>query len=167
MDDKQMKQGSFNKTLIAALPLVLLASVAASGDDLVELNEVSIDYKDYFAGGYDPLITGNGIGDRGLGKGIELNVNTDVLSVFFFNNRVHTMTDEITSGNGAGQFRTVGWQFQLGLRVSKMFPLDIYYEHHSQHLLDTPGVQHFPVNDSVGLKLTLFSKRRREALIPW
>ncbi len=164
MDDTTKKQGRFCYYLIAALSPLLLGAGVATGDNLVQLKEVAVDYKDFVSGGYDPLINSNGLLGREMGTELNLTLDTDVLSVFYFNNRIHGMTDELP-GVGPGQFRTVGWQFQYGLRLSPA--LDIYYEHHSQHLLDTPGISHYPVNNSIGVKLILFTTGRREALIPW
>ncbi len=139
--------------------LVLMAFLAGhvGAAEPFELNEVHIHYRDFFPNGHDPLITQNGLPNRGLGKELNLRVNTDVLTYGYWNNLVHSMTDEDAATGANGQFRTVGWNFQLGLHATRW--LDIEYEHYSQHLLDYDRRdQHFPVQDSIGIKLYLFRK---------
>jgi hypothetical protein len=87
-----------------------------------------------------------------MGKQIDLNVNADILTYGFWENRVHSMTDETV--DGPGQFRVVGWNYRIGVHVSKY--LDVYYEHFSRHLLDTTYPTAFPVQDSFGIKLRIF-----------
>ena len=52
---------------------------------------------------------------------------------------------------------------KLGIRLGR--GLDIEYEHHSQHLLDsTYPYQRFPVEDSIGVKLHLFRNSSHDTI---
>lgn len=148
---------------LISLFLILVSSVQAGEFHLVELDEVKIQYKDFFPGGSDPLITQNGLPNRTLGKELNFILNSNVLDYGFFNNTVHSMTDEIINSGGRGQFRTVAWSFQFGVRLSTF--LNVAYAHRSEHLLDTVYSQgHFPVNDALLFEIIFFSKQKRETL---
>lgn len=142
---------------------ILFAQLAEARDwKLMELKEASATYKDFFPGGSDPLITQNGLPNRTLGQEVALNLNVDLLQVLYFNNRVHGGTDEIKSADGLttgrGQFRTVGWEFELGVRISDY--INISYYHHSQHILDYDPGRRFPVQDALQLKIFFFRDQR-------
>lgn len=91
-------------------------------------------------------------------EGLAINFDLDLIGPLYWNNTVHATTDP-------GQYRAVGWLFEFGLRPSMYFPrgwdgLEIYYEHHSQHVLDAkhPWMK-FPVNDSVGFRWVIMGRR--------
>ena len=153
---------AFFGMFILGLVSTLLSECRA---EFIELDKLSVEYRDYFDGGSDPLITNNGIPNRTLGKGLDFNLDTNIFSVLYWNNKVHSMTDEIVNSGGKGQFRAIGWKFDLGVRATPY--LNIYYRHHSQHLLDASLPYHFPVNDSVGIELIIFSKNKKESILPW
>jgi hypothetical protein len=142
---------------LVCLILGALALFASRGDaaewKLLELKDATIEYKDFLPGGYRATLNGNGLVDRTLGKEVVLYLNADLFRYFYFNNRVHGGTDQVV-GTTRGQFRDVGWNFQLGFRPTKF--LSLQYEHHSQHMLDyaTPG--RFPVEDSIGFQIHFF-----------
>lgn len=151
-------------TIVTVSAVVLLvASTIAARAAFIELKEVSADYKSFFPGGSDPLITDNGQPNRGLDKEISLGINTDIANFLYFDNVVHGRTDNI-KGTNSGQFRTVGWNFKFGIRVSRT--IEFGYWHHSQHLLDTEyKYGHFPVEDGIQLKIYLYrSSTYREPL---
>lgn len=136
----------------------LLLSQCAKADGL---EQVYINYKQFTPGGTSYLITNNGIPDRSLDKGISIHFDTTFLSYLYWNNIIHAGTDKNSAGSG--QFRTVGWNFQLGVRLARW--LDFQYEHHSQHILDHNGPNHFPVEDSFGINVYLYrTKGVRESL---
>lgn len=160
------------KALVAFIILTLLfvfslgefiKSVHAGEFNLVELDEVKLQYKDFFPGGSDPLITQNGLPDRTLGKEVNFILNTNVLDYGFFNNTVNSKTDEIINSGGRGQFRSVAWSFQLGIRLATF--LNVSYAHKSEHLLDHVYSQgRFPVNDSIMFEMIFFSKQKQQTL---
>jgi hypothetical protein len=125
---------------------------------LFELKEVSVEYKDFFPGGYRPTLNGNGLDNRTLGKEVVLRLDVDLGRYFFFNHRVHGGSDEIIEGDsGRGQFRDVGWNFLIGARIASF--LTVQYEHHSQHMLDHASPTRFPVEDSLGFTLFFYRDR--------
>lgn len=137
--------------------LALLFSLPAHAFEMFTLQRVDIDYKAYAAGGHDPIIQDSGLQNREANKYVSLSVDTTVLHYFFFRSLVHGTSDQPIVGEGSGQFRTVGWQYQLGLYVTDF--LTVQYEHHSQHLLDYSGINHFPVENSFGFTLKLYESK--------
>lgn len=118
---------------------------------VITLSEVSLDYRWFKPGGTDPLMSYNGLANKEPGGQVDLNVNMDVLDYLYFNNTVHSMIDRDIGGQ-YGQFRLIGWHFQVGMHLSQY--CDIYMDHFSQHLLDTTyALGHFPVTDGFGVKV--------------
>ncbi len=121
---------------------------------LIELRETTIAYRSFLPGGSDASITDNGLSNKTLGEEVNLHVNVDFARYFYLNNRVHGTTDkDATTGEG-GQFRMIGWNYSLGVRLSSY--LNVEYEHHSQHALDHTLPRHFPLEDSIGFKLFIY-----------
>lgn len=121
---------------------------------LIRIGEVSLGWNLFQPGGVDPLINYSGLEGKEPGQQLDLNINMDLLGVLYFNNVVHSMIDRDIGGSD-GQFRTVGWHFQWGIHLSQY--LDIYYEHFSQHLLDTTyQFGHFPSVNSIGAKVFFY-----------
>lgn len=145
-----MKAALIGWTLFCAFSLARMAE--ASEWHLLELQDVYANYKQFLPGGRDPLITENGLPGRLMDKELNLHVDMDVLKYGYWHNMVHSMTDEDV--NGHGQFRLVGWNFQLGVHLGSY--LDVQYEHFSQHLLDASLPYGFPVQDSIGIVLHLY-----------
>jgi hypothetical protein len=81
----------------------------------------------------------------------------------FWRNDVHT--EQLLDG----RVKTVGWHWTLGIRIPRLRS-ELFHEHHSQHVLDQRPVQRdgtdlpqgfrkFPVEDSYGIRITLFDRR--------
>ena len=156
------------KTNIGLFILILFGLVLAcrseAGDlGVLELREVSVDFKQFFDGANYPLITNNGLG-QALDKELNLNIKTDILNYFYWDSTIHSMTDKRLYSDKAGQFRLIGLEFGFGLRVSST--LEVGYYHYSQHLLDAEFPWHFPVVDAVQVKIYLYRDKapRREPL---
>lgn len=147
-------------TLFAVL-LYLGAPSEANG--LLELQQVDITYRSFFPGGVDPLITENPyLPGRNMGKELNLAVNMDLLEYLYWNNTVHSMTDE--GNDGSSQFRMVGWEFGLGVdfrRFGLGLPFSVGYYHFSRHTLDIATPNHFPVCDSLELRIYLYERKSR------
>lgn len=134
-------------------PLLALLLISSSGQcDWLDLNSLSIDYVHYTPKGRSPLVTNNGLPDRELGDQMGINLELGVTPYFYWANRVHGTSDRDTV-NGGSQFRAVGWQLELGARVVPQ--VDIFYHHHSQHVLDYAYPAGFPVEDGVGFRLRI------------
>jgi hypothetical protein len=151
------KRAAFLLALLSASILLyaMLLPEAKADFKLLELHELSMGYKQFGPGGSDPLLTQNGLG-HDQDKEIELLMNTSLLKFIYWNNRVHAGTDKDIDGHG--QFRTVGWQFQFGVHLSSY--LDVQYEHHSQHVLDYTEPFHFPVQDSIGIRIYFYRDQK-------
>lgn len=129
-------------TGLAALLTFLAAvnSASASEFKLLDFQEASLNYKK-FLGARHWLVTSPQ-------NELNLTLNTNFLHFLFWNNRVHSITDE-------ANFAYVGWNYFLGIRVTRF--LDVQYEHFSAHLLDGRSRDGwYPVEDSIGFKLFLY-----------
>ena len=141
---------------------IFVSSASASEYKFIDVDELKINYKDYFPGGADPLITQNGIPNRQLGKQVNLNLNLDLMNVLYWNNTVHGTTDEII-GSNKGQFRRVGWQFQFGINIEEHISVEYY--HHSQHLLDYEWPYgRWPVEDAISVNLYIIRKHKKDTI---
>lgn len=140
--------------------LLLLISGQAQAWDVVELQNVSIEYKKYLPGARFPLITSNGLSPRQLSDGLSIRVDTNFFKYLYWNNFVHSTTD--STNGGAGQFRALGYEFSFGFRPFSV--IEIEYYHHSQHLLDAVGKYSYPLEDAVQLKLILFKEGQKNGL---
>lgn len=143
---------------------LLLFSGDSEADSLFELQQVALTYRSFFDGGVDPLITENPyLPNRAMGKELNLNVDTNILNYFYWNSVVHSMTDHEV-GSDSGQFRMVGLEFGLGLDVRRIWeglPVQVGYHHQSLHTLDSASPYHFPVQDSVELKIFVYERRTK------
>lgn len=143
---------------------VLLYREPAYGGDFkpVQLTDVYIEYRTYFPGGVDPIVTQNrALGPRDLDKYLGVQINFDVFKYAYMENLVHSKTDKDASGSG--QFRVIGWQFEFGVDWQRLFawlPLRTAYYHHSQHTADNSNsYDHFPVEDAAMFRLTIYRFR--------
>lgn len=135
--------------LLCAFLLWLTGEAKAQENIFIQTDELSVQYKRFHESARHPLFV-----DSIPKEGIDLVMNTDLLfQTMFWDNRVHTMTND-------AQFKLVGWEFKLGTRITHFLTAE--YQHHSQHLLDSvyPNMK-FPVEDSLGFTLTIYSERPR------
>lgn len=144
------------------LLLFLLNPTDTSADQFegITLREVSIDYRSYFPGGTDAILKTTNIPNQQLDKKLDLHVNMDVLEYLYWDNMISSTTDKYP--NGGGQFRVVGWNFRFGIRITNNIQLG--YFHYSQHLLDVLGTQHFPVEDAIQFKITIYRRESNQGL---
>lgn len=148
------------------LLLTLILPLSSWADfHLISLDEIRVDYINYFPKGRDPLITENGLEGRELGKSLSINIESTLLKYGYWNTLVHSATDSYSDTHANGQFRSVGLQMELGIRPFSF--LDLFYYHHSQHVLDTELPYRFPVADGVGIHIYIYSNKRRESLLNW
>ena len=84
------------------------------------------------------------------------------LRYVFWDNSVHV------EGLKDGRVKSVGWHWFLGVKIP-IWNVDIYHEHHSQHVMDQDpmersgeplpqGYRKFPVEDSFGIRFNLYHK---------
>lgn len=157
---KHIKVLLFTASCIIAFVFSLIS--CAGEFDIVELEQVKIQYKDFFDDGHDPLVTQNGLLNKQLGKELNVLIDTNLFQYFYFNNIVHSMTDENPSG--IGQFRTIAWSYDIGVRLTTF--LNVAITHRSQHLLDHVWPYgHFPLQNAVLFEVNLYSKKKSETLL--
>lgn len=123
---------------------------------LIEMDETYINFKQYLPNGYSPFLPPGST----LSRGVDLQLNTDVLAVGYVNNKVWSLMDQ-------HQFRAVGWNYQVGVRLNSF--IDVEYEHFSRHVLDAPSPtlsvgQKYPVEDSINIKFYLFRADKKPAV---
>lgn len=153
------KQAYYSILYASVVYFLLLVCKAALGGELklLDLNTVNIEYKNFTPNTHSVYMTDGSI----LNKGLNLNINTDVLRFGYINQTVWSLTDQ-------HQFRWVGWNYHIGLRVLSY--LDVEWEHFSRHILDKEypykATQHqrFPVEDSINFRIYLFRRDKKEAL---
>lgn len=152
------------KAIFLIISLVYAGNIFASDFRILQLDEVRVDYMSFFSKGRDPMITNNGLPDRELGKLLDMQISTTVLKYGYWRSLVHSYTDAVMNSEGGSQFRSVGLNMELGIRLFSQ--LDIFYWHYSQHLLDTTSdkIGGFPVQDAVGIHLYLYSSDRKKSL---
>lgn len=113
---------------------------------LLEVSSVYVDYMHY-TWAAEPFMLPTVPTNR-----LDLHVNVELLNrTIFINNMVHSETD-------AYQYRLIGWNYRFGIHIGSN--LDLYYEHFSQHLLDTAPITGANTYDAIGFRLYLF--RRKE-----
>lgn len=86
-------------------------------------------------------------------EGLSVDVNVDLFWRFYWDSRVMSYTDP-------GSYRMVGLNTKVGFRI--LDSLSIEAEHFSKHLLDHTDHGYpsgkFPVQDSIGLVWTVYSR---------
>jgi len=130
--------------------LLIVASRADASYRLIELRELSIDYKNYAwlnPNARHPLLY-----PEHPKEGVDLNLKTDLFDWFFWDNSIKSLTT-------GSQYRTVGLETRFGVYVSDY--LNVGYYHQSQHLLERShhSIPKFPVEDAVEFKLYLYRDR--------
>lgn len=143
--------------------LILLFSSFCYAENLIEIDRLYIETKWFSDYSRNPLIDN---GSRRLDKEINLQFNVDLFTYFYWNNKIHSLTDQSLNGKQE-LFRLVNWQFQLGFHLFEF--LDLEYGHSSKHLLDSQWNYEFPVEDYVGIRLYLYRSDRpvEKTLIPY
>lgn len=147
---------------IVLMALLLFKTGIADAFDVFQVREVTVVYRIYQPGSVNPLVTQNPLlPGREIDKGLDLEINTDLLKYLYWDNTVHSLTDR-SALDGSGQFRKVGLEWRLGVdlgRVWKALPLSVGWWHYSEHLLETQwGLGHFPVSEAVEIRIRLYKR---------
>lgn len=136
--------------------VTLLRSDSQADYHIVDLKELSIDYKNYQMvnpNSHNMLIWPN-VPKEGINVGIKL----DVLNYLYWDSVIESLTD-------SAQYASIGLDTRLGVRLSDHLDVGVY--HHSQHVLDSSYVYmngHFPEEDAVEVKIYLYKQNNRESL---
>lgn len=150
--------GSLVLTAVSVLIIMSALSAISKADfsllnGFVDHRRTSITAKKFLPNGFSPYMQNGST----LNAGLDLDIETDILAVGYFNNKVWSLVDQ-------SAFRWVGWNYQVGIRILPFVAVE--YEHFSKHILDkvNPFMEQgnrFPVEDSVNIKLDLYNKNYR------
>lgn len=160
-----MKIIKFFYSAIICLVIGIILSVVSCGirivkADVFDLDKVTVEYRSFNEYSRYYLITNNPfLPNRKIDKEVTLNLNTTVFDYFYWNNVVTSLTD---TSNEWSQFRTIAWQFHIGMRLTSW--LNLEYKHRSEHVLDALSQYPYPVQDSIGMELIIFSRNKKESL---
>lgn len=150
---------------IILLISMFLSQAANAQYRLLDIDRINMEFA-RFGCNRDPIIPELDCGDwRGR---TSINADLRILSNIYWKNNIH--------GEGTtAAYKTMGWKFELGINISRY--LDLFYLHHSRHVLDQNAATHisydgkhtmtkFPVEDSYGIRLIFFENaRKRSSLI--
>lgn len=141
--------------------LLLILSTPAFGQEwkLLELDTFNMEiwknefYRDPYMQEYTTR-TGRG-GEEWLG-GAALNFNLNLLEYkpnwnLYWDNRVHMDGTQV-------QVRHVGWQWDMGASAGEH--VDLFYKHHSRHVMDEAPTAGYPLRDAVGIRIKIVGGRR-------
>lgn len=133
----------------------ILASVARADFKVFNLNELSIDYKNYKM--VNPNSRNMLIYPEHPKEAINVNVNIDLLKYCYWDSIIESLTTE-------AQYKSIGLQTRTGCRIFNSIELGVY--HHSQHILDGKSTYmwRFPEEDAVQLKIYLYKQEKRESI---
>lgn len=112
---------------------------------LLEVKDTYLDYMHYtFAA--EPFMLPNVPTNR-----IDLHLNLELLNrTLFIDNMVHSETDQY-------QYRLIGWNYRFGIHLGDY--VDVYFEHFSQHLLDTTSLNGTNSYDAVGARIYFYKRK--------
>lgn len=145
---------------LVVLILLLPAPLQAAEFRLLDVDQFSVEGS-RFAENRDPM-TPNTDQKEYVGRAAA-RFDLRLLEVGYWRNWVH-------SEGVDSRFTTVGWQWELGVHVSKY--IDLFHYHHSRHVMDgeqplvfnerstEPERNRFPVEDSYGMRLIFYLNPR-------
>lgn len=144
---------------VIVLVVTLFGTTAKAAElHLLSLEEMSFeiydiaDHQDSYMGYQDPDHAE--AGEEAWLGGFAANFDVDLLKYsdwgLYWLNRVH--------GEGTNaQVRQVGWEYELGLQLGPK--LELYWLHHSQHVLDAERDDHYPLDNFYGARLTFYRRK--------
>ncbi len=135
------------KRLILAVLLILNPLTAKS--EILDLDDVSIDYKAFSGKTRTPYLQIPGLEDHSLQNELNLNVNMTLVDHFYFDNTIHSLND--------GNYRLIGWNWRFGLHITEW--IDFGWYHFSEHYTDFISPYGFPLQNAWQLKIYLYKKR--------
>lgn len=145
---------SFAISILAILTLLIAISIVGKAD-LINLDELSLDYKNY--GMVNDHQRDLLLAPEFPKEGINLNINTTFASYMFWNSSIESATT-------SSQYRAVGLETRIGVRLHDQ--LELMYYHHSQHVLDREegNIGKFPSEDAVEIKLYFYRTKKYDTL---
>lgn len=117
----------------------------------LHLDDLSATYEHYVGPNFNAYFDGT------MKDALSLNVDSTVCRYFFWNSLIHSTTDSY-------QFRTVGLEMTVGVRLSPA--IDVFARHHSQHTLDSGDDwgRHYPMENGVGITVHFLSSSPRDTV---
>jgi hypothetical protein len=145
------------KTKLCILAALLPIAQSAQGQTqwrLLAPNDVFIDaYKNETV--HDPYLSPV---DRDLSYGAGFNVDLDLIKYnglgLYWNNLLH-----FDQSSANGQIKAAGWQYEAGFTLwheNNSDKIQLFRQHHSQHILEEARPVHFPVYDRIGIRLRIY-----------
>lgn len=152
-----LKPSGAKKSIVAMLVFLVAflrgTTLLATDTPLIQFQNLSLTYQKYAEGSRDPLVNQGTLPGRFMNFSFDLNFQVSLLHVVYFDSIINSFANE-------SQFSLVGWHYFVGLHVIPT--LDVYYEHWSQHALDSSFSQGYPVQDSVGFKWWLYKSDEKQ-----
>lgn len=128
--------------------IIISLSLLLTGCATSRVDELSVDYGRYIAPERAWMYP---LAPEHPKESLALNMNVSPVKWFHWRNTIHATTT-------SAQYRYIGWQ--MGLMLQPLPWLEAGYLHHSQHLLDRQGQDHFPVEDQFVVKLWILGGER-------
>jgi hypothetical protein len=122
-------------------------------------------HRKFFDGSRKPLIDDNGIPNRELDKELTLVWNIDLFRHYYFDNSIISFTDRFEDSGKTDQFRLIGWNFQVGAKLTGWFWIE--YHHYSRHHLDQKAPGKFPVEDALGVRIYFYDRDYKKGVFGW
>lgn len=140
--------------VVILVPLLYTTYARAEGWRLLAPNDIHIDaYRNETV--HDPYLDPV---DADLGYGAGFNLDLDMAKYngygLYWNNLLHFDQSDRT-----GQIKAAGWQYEVGATIWQEEGKDriqIFKQHHSQHILEESRSVHFPVYDRYGIRLRIY-----------
>lgn len=143
-------------TLFCLAFLFLLNPASCLADfKILQLDELSIDYRNYTL--INPKARNILLYPDPPKEAVNVNINTSLLKFGYFNSIIESLTTD-------SQYRTIGLQVFLGIRISKYADLGLW--HRSQHYLDGQfvSIPKFPSEDALQVKLYLYKRQKQDTI---
>ena len=150
------------------LILLSLISYSAKAEDIlfnpnsqgsnfhvIELQDLALDYKNF--SWLNDQARNALIYPEHPKESINVVINTNLLKYMFLNSTIESLTT-------GSQYRSIGLELRLGLRVHNN--LEFGYYQHSEHILDGTHsyMNKFPVEDAIEIKLFLYRKEKKDSI---
>ena len=118
----------------------------------VNVDNISIGYKAFLGNARWPILT-----EQSKSPTSQLSLNMDFNAIdgaLYWKNELFGLVDD----SSQKQFRTVSWELELGVRVTKH--IDIHIGHRSQHLMDAAADGLYPEHQWIGFRWHIFTNRK-------
>jgi hypothetical protein len=146
------------KRILSAVIYLFSASALANEYHLLEPTTSYIEaYKNHKV--HDPYLDPI---DKELTLGGNFNLSLNLIRYqdykLYWNNILH-----FDQSGHTGHVKHAGWQFEVGSTLFKTrtdSSLDVFWQHHSRHILEETREQHFPVYDRYGVRLNLLKNNK-------